>query len=365
MVQVSFSARSRSLALVVLLLIGLTPLAIRSSQASATPSERTEVPELRNSHTKVFRERDGQLTAEISAAPVHLKNSQGKWEDIETDLVASERSGFKWKTKKTAAGIEVSKSPRKKDLIVLGNAAGKVGFGLSGADEAVTGQVSGPTVTYSDVFPSVDLRYEALSDGVKEELILKERSEEHLSFDFPLTLKHFSAVQDETNGPISLVDKHGRTKYTIPPAWMEESGGERGRSQDVGMTLVQSPDGPLVRVTPDHAWLQDPDRMYPVVVDPTTVSLITNWDTHVDSEFPGTSYYGRQQLDVGPRPGGVYRTETLVKFSNLSSSPGPLRMRPYRCGTTLRGLAPTRMSALPAFSRSGTETMSTGITGPP
>ena len=74
----------------------------------------------------------------------------------------------------------------------------------------------------------------------------------------------------------------------------------------------------ILRVTLDSAWLDDPARVFPVVVDPPVANERTTGDTFVSSNSPNTSFVGETSLVVGwddhGTPGSYHRHRAYMKF---------------------------------------------------
>jgi RHS repeat-associated protein len=180
-----------------------------------------------------------------------------------------------------------------------------VAFGLAGA-AGVAGRARGGTVTYRGVQRDVDLRLEAVGGGVKETLVLRSPAAP-VSFLFPLRLSGLSAAV--VDGQVVLTDSSGHRRS------MTDSGdGAAGPaiSGEVAYSLVGSGDRPMLQVTLDRAWLRDPARRYPVLVDPSVASRAADSGLVVHG---GSSGSGSSELLVGHVEGSS--AASYVKFSGL------------------------------------------------
>ena len=86
-------------------------------------------------------------------------------------------------------------------------------------------------------------------------------------------------------------------------------------SERVTQTVEQHGAETTITVTPDLAWLQAPERQYPVVVDPTVKiepTIPDAQDTQILSTAPTTNYGTTWPLSVGTTSTGAYRS--LVRF---------------------------------------------------
>ena len=130
------------------------------------------------------------------------------------------------------------------------------------------------TVVYEDVYPNVDLKYETYSYNVKESIILNAPASEDggstpYVYNFLLNLDGLSPDLQE-DGSILLNNDQGETEYTIPAPYMVDS--NEIFSYDVSYALNEIDAGWLLTITADAEWLEDEDREYPVVIDPTIIS---------------------------------------------------------------------------------------------
>ena len=82
----------------------------------------TELTDLRTATSKTWLGANGTITAEIFAGPIHYKDTDGAWKEIDTTLGPAAKDGFGW---------SVVKSPVKVHLAT--NAAGRQEIDLDGA----------------------------------------------------------------------------------------------------------------------------------------------------------------------------------------------------------------------------------------
>lgn len=75
---------------------------------------------------------------------------------------------------------------------------------------------------------------------------------------------------------------------------LDELSGEVERSDKVSYKLEKNEEGYLLHLTADENWLKDPERVYPVSIDPST-SLSVSSDTFVMSAYPTTNYSASSQ----------------------------------------------------------------------
>lgn len=229
--------------------------------------------------------------------PATIKTPRGKWQDISNKLVASDDPGFSLRNEANSFQTHFAKDSASQFLTMLRlDQNHKLSWSLDNANK-VTAVNDTYSVTYPEILTSTDLQYQTFSDGLKENIILKNINAPN-SFQFELMTNGLTPVP-QTDGSIALQDaKTGEAKFVIPKPFMVDN--KQQLSRDVNMTLsqTQNPNVYTVAVTGDLTWLDDPSRAYPVTIDPTITTQ--NWyaktsssggiDTIITSYAPDTYY---------------------------------------------------------------------------
>jgi len=141
---------------------------------------------------------------------------------------------------------------------------------------------SGSRVTYPGALGGVDVTYDALANGVKETLVLHSAAAPS-SVSFGLSLPAGASLAGQPDGGLA-VRMAGATVFTLPAPSAVDSAGEPGRAAATRASYaVSGPAGsPTVTVTVPSAWLSDPARVFPVLVDPTSVGSTAAYDTYIE-----------------------------------------------------------------------------------
>ncbi|HKT03689.1 MAG TPA: polymorphic toxin-type HINT domain-containing protein [Rugosimonospora sp.] len=205
------------------------------------------------------------------------------------------------------------------DLATVSAGGGRgVSFGLTGAAH-VAGRADGDAATYPAVLPDVDLRLRAQAGAVKETLVLRSPRSAR-AFVFPLHLSGLSARL--AGGQVVLADRAGATVAVIPAGFLRDAGTTRrgpATSAAVRYELVTVDGAPALRVTADSAWLDDPDRAYPVELDPTVESTLDSDDADAGMVVQGsTTVAGSDTLLAGLSGGGP--AASYVKFTGVADA---------------------------------------------
>lgn len=290
------------------------------------PDTSEEVIEEREEFSRTFENEDGTLSTDFSLEPLHYEKD-GSWEQIDTTLVP-ENTGI-WTNAADSRDIAFASHADDEELARMElDDQHSLSFSLDGAEKA-EGKVlkdDADTVLYQDALPGVDIELKSLIGGaVKETIWLHEApvGPEGASWRFPLKLEGLEPVLLE-DGSIDLLDAEGEAVGHIPAGYMEDSNidprsGDGAWSEAVEFALLQEEGQWVLEVTADFAWLTDPERVYPVGVDPTSSwNYNVSQDTYVQTGYT-TSRYKEQELKAGTYNGGSTRTASYLKFNSMVS----------------------------------------------
>ncbi|WP_191304184.1 LamG-like jellyroll fold domain-containing protein [Lentzea cavernae] len=226
----------------------------------------SSVPDSRARNETTYRNTDGTRTTEFSDTPLNYRKADGTWAPIDPSLVAENGS---WRNKADGVSVHLAGRADASSLVTIKlDDAHEFAYGFAGA-RGSAGQQAGATVTYPGVADHADLRIESVPGGAKEILVLHDRAAAR-TWDFPLRLKGLTAKV--VDGSVVLSDGSGRERLSIPPGFMTDSAPRREDvvpAQSFGVKYEITDGGRTLRVSLDSAWLDDPARVYPVLVDPT------------------------------------------------------------------------------------------------
>ena len=249
----------------------------------------------------------------VYADPVHRLNSEGRWENIDNSIVASDdelstgdaRVKFSKKLTNNGTILKVHENNKKVEFALMGtvnktdgiftNTESKISEKDSKLEQLKNVDDRSSKVVYEDVFEGVDLEYILVSNDIKENIIVKKRLEDY-SYTFSLKLKGLIAKLE--NGEIVLYEADGeKAVYKIPAPFMYDSAGNR--SDEVFYTLTDNGNGKYeFTVTADTNWINDSDRAFPVVIDPSLLDVGQIKDTYADASYPNTNYGADYELWV-------------------------------------------------------------------
>jgi RHS repeat-associated protein len=304
---------------------GPAPHAALASARSADKNS-TELPSRRTASSRTFKTAQGYAT-EIYPGAINYKTANGAWLPIDNTLVTSRLAGFAYENKGNNYSVYFPSNLRS-GPIRFAVPAGWVEFALLGAGG--NGSVATDTATYRNVLPGVDVSYTAQNQGVKEKLSLAS-SLSPSSFTYSLrTSAGLTARQNPSRG-IDLLDKSGTVQFSFEPPFVYEAANADGTLGPASLQLGGTTNAQTIMLSIDSAWLSNPARHWPVIVDPTiTYGTIgsaiwkqfngANQDCYLQNgSGSSTSYCNGSSLYAGYSGGVVSRA--LLQFNVQNSIP--------------------------------------------
>lgn len=278
----------------------------------------------RKEFEQTFLNPDGSKTTQMSVVPLNVQLDDGSWIPVETSVDGTGFLGL-------GGGGQVERHPLKPQfaqtatdpsLLTLTHGDYTVGFGLQGAGQSqlsreVLPWASGKdSVSYSNVFPNVDLTYKVQAGGVKENFVLKSApAAGQDSWTWQVDAPGLKLTKNSF-GDIEFTDSTGAIQFRVPAPIMQDSSGVKDVSEPsdspVAMSLLRQGNDWLIVLTPDRGWLTDPARVYPVFVDPTTTAT-GNEDVHAYRSDGATRSDG--VLVGNSRAGGDTYWRTVVHYN--------------------------------------------------
>ncbi len=274
--------RSRRSKLWFVIMVGLTAAVVAGFMppSRSLAADRQEIIEERTENTKTFKNSDGTTTIEFSADPLHYLDANAAWQDIDTNIAASNPTSTP-----TTFGALTTASPSYPQYSVTKNTY-KAYFGdtlaepirfefkgksvefypLNYATPSVT--VVKNAITYTDAWKDADLEYTVTPGQLKEKIILKSAA---VVTTYSFLVKPFGVtVVQETDGSISMYDTTNSEKlWYLPVPYVIDSAVEPQASDTaVTMTLRQEGENQYIDLSVDPVWLNSVERQFPVTIDP-------------------------------------------------------------------------------------------------
>ncbi|MBR4209779.1 MAG: DNRLRE domain-containing protein [Lachnospiraceae bacterium] len=298
-----------------------------------------ECPEGRNQFTRVFETADGEKAAVLYPVPVHVKKD-GKWEAVDNRLRASE-DGKTFENGSAVLKVRLAGNGCDDELAAVEKDGFCLSWGLCREKEVTLASFKASAVvpfevkttldaekqktmeknreetassvislaasnltsggTYKDILPGVDIRYRLESDVLKEAVILKTKEAASRSLTFTLKHKGLKVLPDGVGGLCFRNEKTDTEVFCMDVPVLEDAHGAllRGFLKAEEKEKGES----ILIICWDQDWMDDPERVFPVTVDPTVrtpSSSAAITDAYVVSARPDehlTGTYG--EMEVG------------------------------------------------------------------
>jgi len=270
----------------------------------------------RTLHGKVFGLDDGSLQVELYGRPIHYRDADNLWQDI--DLTAVDDVSvpeFDAVYKECYTPVRFSKSSKRPWRLRFSQDQWIIYRACDGQNSHAI--ISGPIVLYADAWDSADLRYTVLGHGVKEEIILK-GPPAPTSYAFDVET-HGVDLQSDGAGSYQIIGSGGGIVAILPAPSVRDAVGAVGATQ-----LTWDINTKRLTIAVDPLWLMSPARIWPVVLDPTTIqpNAADGKDTYVGEGIPDTNRGTVDPLRIGCEAAGVGNdNRALLEFTNALLEP--------------------------------------------
>lgn len=372
-----FVKRIFSIVLAVALLVSAVPisLAVQDLFIEETTSKIVrEVTELREESVKHFLCEDGSYIAATYSAPVHYKEN-GEWKEIDNSL-SLDRSTLSESGKPTyttkAGGLSVSIPQNFSDgqKITAQNKGYEIGFGINANQndaslktsasvveiealssntevvmsdtvkrinnvttastldsndieaynaEIMTVDNQSSAVTYEEIMPDTDFEYIVTSNSIKENIVVYEPQYEY-TYSFDMDFDGLTPVINPDNS-ISLIEPNNpdETIFFIEAPYMYDSNNEE--SIDIEMSLASNGDEYVMTLVASDKWINAPERVFPVVIDPTIQLLNSNInDVFVINGLYDDSPRVKKEIRVGRNLTNITRTYVKITLPTIPTA---------------------------------------------
>ncbi len=315
--------RITAAALSLLFVLGIIPASALDSLSVEETAAKivNEVTEMREESVKYFLCDDGSYIAATYAAPVHY-NENGVWKEIDNTLTPSSKSGETVYSTKGGLNVTVPSELGSGKRFTATNGGYTISFGVKSIDNSLSAQAK---VVETDALPSVvkmnstaeisdekvtalsmaqnaetltekqkvekfnneqmtvdkqsgavvykgfdqqsDLEYIVTSNSLKENIVVYKPQAEYV-YSFDLDSDGLIPVE-QANGSIILVESEASQEavFTLDAPYMYDANG--AESYDIELSIKENGDEYIVTVEADSTWLNNSEREFPVVIDPT------------------------------------------------------------------------------------------------
>ena len=298
-------------------------------QQPAQPGQRgREIAAMRTRTSRTFASEQGSYITEAFPGSVHYRDDRGAWKPIDNDLAPSGRA--EWALENRANRYRLL-LPHTLGAAPVRFERGRdwASFSLDNAKGSAQAQAN--RASYEEALHGVDVDYEALNDLVRERLILKAADAQN---SFIWTLRTSSTVEPRLTsaGGVDFVTASGEVRFHIsPPEIFDSAEPEEEFAPKHSYSLENTAGGYQLSLKVDQQWLSEPNRIFPVVVDPPVA--IGRRDCWIeDGDRSNLSHCAGQQIRVGNN--GSYKRRALVEF-DLAEFPDNAQVLNARFGAYL------------------------------
>jgi hypothetical protein len=272
---------------------------------------------------------DGQLQTRFSTMPVNFQQG-GAWQKVDDTLVPAVNGLWRNRADShqvsmpalSGSPVSVSKDGLTVTSVLLGGAK-------------VPAQPAGSTATYPGVFPGVDELFTVRPKTLEQSFRLA--SPDVVSqFTQSVTLTAgYTLGQPDASGGLPIRNAKGEPVAAIPaPVLTDSSANPDTNVSSVDVSYRVSGVAPVWTVTTviNHEWLAAPERVFPVLLDPSTTfgtsdslgCYVTNPGTGTppaDPKLCSTTTGTDNNLVYGPTG---YVRRAFLKFGDLTSGTSPV-----------------------------------------
>ena len=291
------------------------PDSVSAMVTARVSGHRVEDLSQRSEDTQVFANSDGTWTAENSLGPERVQNDDGSWSDIDTTLEPVD-GGFA--PKHAASDLVLSDGG---DTTFAAMAEDGKDLAWKWPTALPAPEIVGNTATYRDAVDGGDLVVRATATGFSHDIVLNERPDRAVTFPVPVATDG-STVTKEGNGDLSITTKSGDDLVSAPAPVMYDAdtaapGEGEPNPEDtlaVDTTVTKTSAGANLTLAPDTDYLSDPETTYPVTIDPTWSSVVSN-DTWVQSSSPTANHPWDESLYAGTKTSGSTKYRSFLQFN--------------------------------------------------
>ena len=238
-----------------------------------------EITDLREYNRKVFQMRDGRQQAVFYPETVHVFNEDTcRFEETDTSLILEEDAKH-FVNRKNRFLAKFSCEEENNELFSVESGIHRVtvstrkkgkhskGFMPKVCKKATEYAENTDTLIFADVQDGSDYEYSVIGDGVKENIIVKNKADIY-RYAFTIRQENVNGEFDENNKQIVFKSTEtGEEVFFIPAPFMTDANGTV--STAVSYEVKKLTNGDMVlNIIADSTWMNAEDRAFPVVIDP-------------------------------------------------------------------------------------------------
>lgn len=184
--------------------------------------------------------------------------------------------------------------------------------------EQISPDKLGSAITYNTIFTGVDLRYDLISNTLKESIIVNNEPSGEETYSYLLTADNMTMdLQDDNSIYVYSSDavEGDDPIFHMPAPYMTDDNG--AATFDIEVSLTETAKGYILTYTPSYEWMSADERAYPIIIDPVVKPDITKANTSDHTVFSAST----KDPSWGMVECGYYSTagvsRTFIKYENL------------------------------------------------
>jgi len=291
------------------------------AEASTT---RTELPDKRTATSDTYRLESGELQTEVFTAPVNYETEDGEFKPIDEELEETPDGSITNGTNSFELQLPEQMG---EGAVQLSEEGDWLSYRLLG-QETEAAEVEGATASY-EAGNGSSFELHSLADGLKEEITLDNTLAPSL-YRFALDFSAGLEPSLEKDGSIKVTDANHDLFATLPAPTISDSSGAPP-TDAVHYSLQEGSEAGrwTLTVEADEAWLSDPERAWPVTIDPSAI-LATTEDCWLGGLPQPLGWHGC---------GNTGQTELLAGFNQSENQPSRTFLR-FKLGSNISPVIP-------------------------
>lgn len=286
---------------------------------------REELKEFRTPNSKRFLNKDGTIQVELYKEPIHYKNDDGQYEEIDNTF---EETTTGLKNKKNDFFVEFDEK-NENSLLNISSKGHKLCMypkkikGKQRDKKSTKGTKKRriDRVKYEGILENTDIEYELRPKCLKESIVLHEKPKNNI---IEFILKTDLELSVNTDNSI-YISNGKETLFKLEKPFMIDN--KKSYSESIKYEIEKNKNEYEIRMVLDKEWINSKDREYPIIIDPTISTVSENLgiiDTTIyenDSYSPTPEHH---RLNIGYNASNVI-SRSLLKFQ-LPKLPAGYRM---------------------------------------
>ena len=282
-------------ALILMLTLLFTSIAgnilVSAETTEKAENANAEITEKRDQFTKHFSKDNQTEVAIVSASPLHYKDDEGKWQDIDNTLISEKdaQGNDVFVNEKNDVKVSLPKTLEQGKAVSISSDDYNLSFTMTDTLQAnavkidvpeqsktsknlkeyLDSEIKEPGIQYTNALDQTDIEYKILPNGIKESIIVKQKEKAREQYTHEVNAPGLTAKLFDDNR-VEFYTEDGTLKFGMPAPYMFDSAEAPSYSSEIQVDLQEKIDGGFVLTyTPNSEWVKNNTRVYPVTIDPT------------------------------------------------------------------------------------------------